>query len=371
MSRRCTLRLITLLALICAGAPAAAQGPLSRPTTRPHASGPAFPGVPLPVLRRAPSEVLKPATDPDVVLGMHELTRERPAVVDGDTIRVLGLDRSLRLIGIDTEETFKDPGRRMLAEKDWSEYLRTMYAGARADRPPKFGTPFGEAARDFAERFFAGVKAVRLEYDHPRRKRGYYGRHLVHVLCRKQGRWINYNVEVVRQGLSPYFLKYGRSRRYHAAFLAAEKEARDLGRGLWALRPAFRTYPDYPVRLRWWMERAQAMEVARTLDSKDETVFILGEDGEWEGLKEQAGHMVTVIGAPGRLIRKRDLALQTIGHRNKNDFLVVGPMEKVAALGLERLAGDLVMITGRVSLYRGRPQFRVRDVTSIKPVPTH
>ena len=47
---------------------------------------------------------LKKLGTPGLILGEFHLTK----VTDGDTIRVDGLDSSLRLIGLDAEETFKN-----------------------------------------------------------------------------------------------------------------------------------------------------------------------------------------------------------------------------------------------------------------------
>ena len=67
---------------------------------------------------------------------------------------------------------------------------------------------------------------IELEGD---RIRGNYGRLLAYVII--DG--VNFNLELVRQGLSPYYTKYGHSERYDAEFIAAEKEARDEGLGIW------------------------------------------------------------------------------------------------------------------------------------------
>jgi hypothetical protein len=41
-------------------------------------------------------------------------------------------------------------------------------------------------------------------------------------------------VELVREGLSPCYTKYGASKNYAAAFKAAEKFARENKKGIWA-----------------------------------------------------------------------------------------------------------------------------------------
>ena len=94
---------------------------------------------------------------------------------------------------------------------------------------------------------------VKLERDHPGEIRDYYGRYLAYVMVKKDGSWVNYNVECVRYGFSPYFVKYGRSRRFHREFVEAQKRAQADQLGIWA--DGKMHYDDYPERLKWWGER--------------------------------------------------------------------------------------------------------------------
>ena len=73
-----------------------------------------------------------------------------------------------------------------------------------------------------AEAWFKDVDVVRLERDDAQEIRDRYDRYLAYVFAKKHGTWTNYNVEAVRAGMSPYFPKYGTSRRFHAEFVAAE-----------------------------------------------------------------------------------------------------------------------------------------------------
>ena len=93
------------------------------------------------------------------------------AVVDGDTIKVKGLSSSLRLLGIDTEETFKHDWERKLFAQGWEEYLAAMRGSAA--RPVKMATPVGDDAKRWAQAFFNGVTKVKLERDHPGEIRDY------------------------------------------------------------------------------------------------------------------------------------------------------------------------------------------------------
>ncbi len=119
-------------------------------------------------------------------------------VIDGDTIVVFhdGREESVRLLRIDT------PERGQKGYRESKDALRQMVEG----------------------------RVVKLEFEHPgREERDKYGRLLAYVYI--DGR--NVNVEMVRQGRSPFWTKFGRG-RYAAEFERAEQDARSAGVGMWA-----------------------------------------------------------------------------------------------------------------------------------------
>jgi len=59
--------------------------------------------------------------------------------------------------------------------------------------------------------------------------RGRYGHLLAYVYV--DGK--NFNLELVSQGLSPYYTRYGHSEKYHDQFMAAERYARKNRLGIW------------------------------------------------------------------------------------------------------------------------------------------
>ena len=137
------------------------------------------------------------------------------------------------MIGIDAEETFHGNDElRTRAYSDFDDYVRIIYE-QEPGSIPKFATPMGETAKDFCREFFTGDTQVRLEFDELCRTRGYYDRYLVYVYALRDDGWINYNLEAVRAGMTPYFTKYGYSERFHDQFVEAEAEARAEGRGIW------------------------------------------------------------------------------------------------------------------------------------------
>lgn len=93
---------------------------------------------------------------------------------------------------------------------------------------PEKGEPGYEEATEALSKLVEG-KQVRLEFETPGKlERDRYGRILAYVLA--DG--VNVNVELVRQGWSPFYTKYGEG-RYADEFRAAEQEARAAGRGMW------------------------------------------------------------------------------------------------------------------------------------------
>ena len=148
-------------------------------------------------------------------------------VVDGDTMVVSPMERQagnsddefsddassdddlpsaggrLRLLGIDTPETVK------------------------ADHPVE---PWGMEAKEFARDFVAGG-VVQLQFDEQRRDQ--YGRFLAYVYV---GDWM-LNEELVRAGLAEAKFYRGDAARYGDVLDAAEREARQAGRGIWSGQP--------------------------------------------------------------------------------------------------------------------------------------
>lgn len=124
-------------------------------------------------------------------------------VVDGDTIDIeyRGKKERIRMLNVDTPESVHpDKGR---------------------------NTRMGHKASAYAKKHLSGQQ-VSLEFEG--RKRGRYGRLLAYVIL--DGK--NFNLELVKNGWSPYYTKYGQSQRYHSSFRSAETMARARGLNIWA-----------------------------------------------------------------------------------------------------------------------------------------
>ena len=134
-----------------------------------------------------------------VIAGQYKVIR----VVDGDTIVVdyNGKHEKVRLLCVNTPES------------------------VHPDR--KQNIPVGKVASNYAKKKLGG-KYVEIEFEGSRR-RGNYGRLLTYVFVDGQ----NFNLDLVKQGLSPYYTKYGRSQKYDHEFKVAEKSARKQKLNIW------------------------------------------------------------------------------------------------------------------------------------------
>jgi endonuclease YncB( thermonuclease family) len=306
------------------------------------------------------------------------LDRDAPggAVIDGDSIRLTGLDRSVRLVGIDCEEVFHGGGDRELADRDFPRYVRRKQQGHA--RPAKYATPAGMAARDFALEFFREVTAVQLVPDDPAQPTGYYGRYLGHLLVDLDGDGVfetSYGVELVRLGHSPYFVKYGYSRRCHEELQGAQEEARRAERGIWNPRSPIHHYPDYEERLAWWHRRAKALRHYEAEQAHRPLHFLLGRDADMERLRTHArevpGTLVTIAGVPRTPTAEMVGHTIYLSHRNRQDLPVRFPdrqhWERVGLLGHE---GELVALAVRVYPTRIPPlvEARVDDTAAVHPL---
>ena len=277
-----------------------------------------------------------------------EFALSRAPVIDGDTIRVKGLDRAVRLLSIDTEETFHGNGERSAAAKDFRSYLQRKRGDS--PRPVNTGTPMGEEAKAFAKSFFEGVELVRLERDDPKEIRGHYGRLLAHAIVQKEGRWVRYNLECVRAGMSPYFTKYGYSNRFHKDFAAAETEAREAQRGIWNAES--QSYGDYDERRAWWNARADfILAFDHEASGRDDYIKLSHWDAEMQ-LQEALGREVSVLATVERIRRFERLVRVELAAANEARFpLIFFDTDVFRRSGIGDYAKEPVMVRGRVERY--------------------
>lgn len=283
--------------------------------------------------------------------------RAKGGVIDGDTVRAVGFDQSIRLLCLDSEELFEE-GDEARARADWEAYQ--VEAKGDAKYPVSYGTFLGEEAKDFAEEFFADHDEIFVEYQSPRRTRDFYGRHLAYIWVRddEEGPWINYNLEAVRAGMSPYYTSFGRCDEYHEEFVAAQEEAQRAGRGIW--REGARAYDDYEARLSEWDGRARQIALYREHFKDHPAVLELGTDTAMARLRLLIGQRVTVFGALVRYSPNGRPPKVYLQHRYREDLVAVADEGlSFDAFSVELKPGEFYYVEGEVEMYRGNPQVRV------------
>lgn len=285
---------------------------------------------------------------PGLVVGEFKLGE----IVDGDTVHVDGLDSSLRLLGIDTEESYHNEAQRRCVEDGWEQCLKKTKGNS--PRPVKMSTPLGDQARTWAIEWFKGVTTVRIERDHPAEIRDRYNRYLAYVYAQKNGVWTNYNIEAVRAGMAPYFAKYGRSRRFHKEFVAAEAEAKAAHRGIW--EEGTMHYPDYPEREAWWNARGDFVEQFRVAAETNPNYIDITHWDAMTKLEHLVGKEVVVLGTVDNVrIGEKGPSTVTLGRKLGDDFpLIFFDKDVLGTSGIEGWKGEFITATGTPSWYENK-----------------
>jgi endonuclease YncB( thermonuclease family) len=292
--------------------------------------------------------------EPRGVVQEAELRDLPGGVIDGDTFKAVGFAESLRLLSINSEELFHRKADRARADTDWKAYLAEE---TKDDGFETFGTPMGDVAKAYARTFFKGVDKVWLEYQSPIRTHGFFGRHLVYVWIKDSGEWVNYNLEAIRQGMSAYYTKYGRSERYHDAFIRAQREARDKKRGIWA--PGAKSYPDYDTRMVWWNRRAEQIGLFKEHFDDRPDFIDLGTDTAFATLRNRLGRRVVVFGGPTSFAERGNPQRIRLNYRYRRDFPVVAfEPHDMTKSGVNPDKEEFIYVEGVVGMYRGDPQLR-------------
>jgi endonuclease YncB( thermonuclease family) len=257
--------------------------------------------------------------DTSLIVGNFIVTK----VVDGDTFKFKNLGKSTRLLCIDTEETFKSKDAKERTEEIASDWLN-FYKGKKGESkyPAKLDSPFGYDTWQWAKKFMEDVDSVRLEKDDNIRVIDVYDRYLVYVIVYKKGIEINYNLECVKTGHSPYFNKYGNSRRFHKEFVEAQEYAKQNKLGIWNSKT--KCYPDYPDRLKWWNKRAEQIGNFESKYQSKENYFNLLNDDDYKRLNDNVNSEVVIFGSIGEIFKNKYPYLVRFSHsRTQGVDLVV------------------------------------------------
>ncbi|MEG3979900.1 thermonuclease family protein [Microcoleus sp. T3B2] len=283
-------------------------------------------------------------------------------VVDGDSIKISlnGKTESLRLICVDTEESH--PG---------------------GSKPV---TAAGKAGTEMAKKYFAtadgGLAQIDIEFDTDdsvevalQKHRDNYGRLLCYV--HKDGE--NYNLKLIEEGWSPYFVKYGRSRLYHRQMTEAESAAKAYNLVIWnPITNAKIPSRNYANLLPWWSMRGSIVEEFRLSEatagalslrlnypkilaaseiSKSITIFC---DLQAGITKRIGGSAVIYAGA---VYHKLDLWIPD-AETDERD-----PLKRLIEKRYAGLGRGYVYVTGKVEQYKGKPQIVLKDIKQLSDFP--
>lgn len=130
-------------------------------------------------------------------------------MVDGDTLKLKN-GETVRLLGPDTPE---------ICHHDSAGRLRD---------PDCVDEPGGAAATVFVRDLIEGEEVV-LVGDPEVGDRDYFGRLLRYVYLRDR----LINLELIEAGYAPVYERFQKKAKFYNEFTAAEKEAREKGRGAW------------------------------------------------------------------------------------------------------------------------------------------
>lgn len=156
-------------------------------------------------------------------------------IVDGDTIVVnyKGKYEKVRLLCVNTPESVHPDKKQNIA--------------------------MGKIASDFTNGRLRG-KYVDLEFEGA--FRGRYGRLLAYTFVDGA----NFNLELVREGLSPYYTKYGLSQKYDKEFREAERYARQHKLNIWGDPALAQKY--LRLKSKWGQRKSRVSSPSATVQTK-------------------------------------------------------------------------------------------------------
>ncbi len=283
-------------------------------------------------------------------------------VVDGDTIKVAlnGKTESLRLICVDTEESHSGGSKPV--------------------------TVAGKEASEMAKKYFAteggGLAKVDIEFDTDdpveiavEKHRDNYGSLLCYVHKDEE----NYNLKLIKEGWSPYFVKYGRSRLYHRQMTDAESGAKAYNLMIWnPITNAKIPSRNYANLLPWWSMRASIVEEFR-LSEATGGAFSLRLDYPKILAASETGRSITVFCDLQAGINKwiGDNALIHAGSvYHKLDLWIpdaetdtMAPLKRLIDKRYAGLGRGYVYVSGKVEHYKGKPQIVLKDIKQLSDFP--
>ncbi|MGB8689765.1 MAG: thermonuclease family protein [Microcoleus sp.] len=283
-------------------------------------------------------------------------------VVDGDTIKVSlnGKIESLRLICVDTEESYSGGSKPV--------------------------TVAGKEASEMAKKYFAtvdgGLAKVDIEFDTDdpievavEKHRDHYGRLLCYVHKGEE----NYNLKLIVEGWSPYFVKYGRSRLYHRQMTDAEAVAKAYNLVIWNQNTNAKIPSrNYAHLLPWWSMRASIVEEFRLSEATAE-VFSVNLDYPKILAASETAQSITIFCDLQAGINKwigGNALIYAGSFEHKLDLWIpdaetdkMAPLKRLIDKRYAGLGRGYVYVSGKVEQYKGKPQIVLRDIKQLSDFP--
>lgn len=283
-------------------------------------------------------------------------------VVDGDTIKVSlnGKTESLRLICVDTEESYSGGSKPV--------------------------TVAGKEASEMAKKYFAtedgGLAKVDIEFDTDdpievavEKHRDHYGRLLCYVHKGEE----NYNLKLIVEGWSPYFVKYGRSRLYHRQMTEAEAVAKAYNLMIWNQNTNAKIPSrNYANLLPWWSMRASIVEEFRLSEATAE-VFSVNLDYPKILAASETAKSITIFCDLQAGINKwigGNALIYAGSFEHKLDLWIpdaetdqMAPLKRLIDKRYAGLGRGYVYVSGKVEQYKGKPQIVLRDIKQLSDFP--
>jgi len=293
-------------------------------------------------------------------------------VIDGDTIKLMLDDKeeSIRFACLDTEESQHGSDKPVTNAGILASKLAKAYFGANEK-----GIPSGDVRVD-----------IEFDTNDPlkvclRKHRDNYGRLLGYIY--KSGDKENSNTRMVQEGWSPYFVKYGRSRLYHAQLTEAEAHAQAANLAIW--NPDTNkggNRRDYSTLIPWWYMRDSVVQDYRLYGLQAGALSVRTDyDAIVEAAK--AGNQITVLCDLQSGINKwtGGGALIYAGSIFHKFNLWIPNLDSPKAQAILRLietrygsqGRNYVYVTGEAGLYpsneQGKPQMVISDVEQFGDFP--
>lgn len=300
-------------------------------------------------------------------------------VVDGDTVRVLveGKSISLRLQCLDTEESQAGGAKPVTP---WgmktSDYAKTILSPGdqvtillESDAP--LFAPNGGVAVDHLDNFNRLLGFLMLAAP----------------VADGGDATVDYQELMIRQGYSPYFVKYGRTpfAELDDRYAAAERQAQAGGHGLWnQLAVNGAVARNYSLLGVWWELRALLIDGFRRAREADATGDLLNSRVDYAALLERAGAGETItVFLELRELRPvgRHVLIDT-GSLAQPFKVFIPDADSAEKEALRRLLANRYLgtdetqptrnyayVTGPLQLYNGRPEIVLTGISQLRDHP--